>query len=85
MGRWYKPWFHKYVEGFLAKDNKRPSTETIPTTDFCHRHNRLSSDTEAKNRVCGEKHKALIHRLWAEIAHDTSPDTALNRRMVPLP
>ncbi len=31
IGLWFKPWFFKYVETFLNKDDTKPSTEYIPT------------------------------------------------------
>ena len=37
MGRWYKPWFYKHVEGYL--DRKERATEYVPTVDFYHRQN----------------------------------------------
>lgn len=36
IGRWYKPWFYKYVESFLAKS--KVTTEYIPLRDYYHRH-----------------------------------------------
>lgn len=35
--RWYKPWFYKHVESFLAKGE---SVELIPLRDYLLRHNR---------------------------------------------
>ena len=40
IGLWFKPWFHRYVRTFLDGDQKESRTETIPTLDFFHRHNR---------------------------------------------
>lgn len=34
----WKPWFYKYVEGFLRSDE--PSTEYIPMSHYFHRHTR---------------------------------------------
>lgn len=35
--RWYKPWFYKHVEGFLAT---KGGEEYIPIRDYLLRHNR---------------------------------------------
>ena len=35
--RWYKPWYYKHVEGFLAKGE---SEEYIPLRDYLLRHNK---------------------------------------------
>ncbi|XP_042875627.1 delta(24)-sterol reductase-like [Penaeus japonicus] len=37
LTRWYKPWFYKYVEGFLKKGS---DYEYIPLGDYLLRHNR---------------------------------------------
>ncbi|VEN43663.1 unnamed protein product [Callosobruchus maculatus] len=37
VSRWYKPWFYKYVEGFLSKGKH---TELIPLREYLLRHNR---------------------------------------------
>jgi delta24-sterol reductase len=37
VSRWYKPWFYKHVETFLAKGE---SEEFIPINDYLLRHNR---------------------------------------------
>lgn len=37
MTRWYKPWFYKHVEGFLAKGK---DYEYIPLEDYLLRHNK---------------------------------------------
>jgi len=36
IGRWFKPWFYKYVEGFLAGDAVQ--VEYLPLRDYYHRH-----------------------------------------------
>jgi Delta24-sterol reductase len=36
IGRWYKPWFYKHVETFLAKEGG--GEEILPIRDFYHRH-----------------------------------------------
>ena len=38
IGRWYKPWFYKHVEGLL--DNGEPRVEYLPLRDYLHRHTR---------------------------------------------
>lgn len=38
IGRWYKPWFYKHVEGYL-KENKK-GIEYIPIRSYYHRHTR---------------------------------------------
>ena len=40
IGRWYKQWFFKHVEGFLAQGNGLYFEETIPLRDYYHRHSR---------------------------------------------
>lgn len=37
IGRWYKPWFFKYVAAFLEKGE---AVEYIPLRDYYHRHTR---------------------------------------------
>jgi len=39
IGRWFKPWFFKHVEGFLSDPNVI-STEYIPLRHYYHRHSR---------------------------------------------
>ena len=39
FGRWYKPWFYKYVEEFL-QNGRESRVEYYPTNDFYHRQNR---------------------------------------------
>jgi delta24-sterol reductase len=39
IGRWYKPWFFKHVETYLA-DGVKGGEEYIPTRDYYHRHTR---------------------------------------------
>jgi len=42
QSRWYKPWFYKYVQSFLAlptrSDNDAVYEELIPLRDYYHRH-----------------------------------------------
>jgi len=38
IGRWYKPWFFKHVEGYLLRNKK--GVEYIPLRDYYHRHSR---------------------------------------------
>ncbi len=38
IGRWYKPWFYKHVEGFLR--GRRTAVEYLPLRDYLHRHTR---------------------------------------------
>jgi delta24-sterol reductase len=39
IGRWYKPWFFKHVESYLA-EGYTVADEYIPTRDYYHRHTR---------------------------------------------
>lgn len=39
IGRWFKPWFFKHVEGFLLKPPGQ-QVEYIPIRDYFHRHSR---------------------------------------------
>ena len=38
IGRWFKPWFFKHVQGYL--DANTTGTEYIPMKDYYHRHSR---------------------------------------------
>jgi Delta24-sterol reductase len=38
IGMWYKPWFFKHVEGYLARD--QPGDEYIPLRHYYHRHSK---------------------------------------------
>ena len=38
IGRWYKPWFYKHVETYLA--HKKEGVEYLPVRDYFHRHTR---------------------------------------------
>ena len=38
IGRWYKPWFYKHVEGFLQA--RQAAVEYLPLRDYLHRHTR---------------------------------------------
>ena len=38
IGKWYKPWFYKYVESIL--ENKTTVTEYVPLRDYLMRHDR---------------------------------------------
>ncbi|MBS3952029.1 MAG: FAD-binding oxidoreductase [Methylomicrobium sp.] len=38
IGRWYKPWFYKHVETYLAHKNE--GVEYLPVRDYFHRHTR---------------------------------------------
>ena len=38
IGRWFKPWFYKHVETYLASDKQ--GVEYIPLRDYYHRHTR---------------------------------------------
>lgn len=42
IGRWYKPWFYRYVRGLAAKSGKSGNvgTDFIPLRDYYHRHTR---------------------------------------------
>jgi delta24-sterol reductase len=42
IGRWYKPWFYRYVRGLAAKNgrNGQVGTDFIPLRDYYHRHTR---------------------------------------------
>lgn len=42
IGRWYKPWFYKYVRGLAAKNGQKGHvwTDYIPLRDYYHRHTR---------------------------------------------
>ncbi len=37
IGRWYKPWFYKYVQTYLSKGGGQ---ECIPIRQYYHRHTR---------------------------------------------
>ncbi|CAH0551811.1 unnamed protein product [Brassicogethes aeneus] len=39
INRWYKPWFYKYVETFINKEETK-HTELVPIEDYLLRHNR---------------------------------------------
>ena len=39
IGRWYKPWFFKHVEGKFDQKSNR-TVEYIPLRDYYHRHSR---------------------------------------------
>lgn len=36
LSLWYKPWFYKYVQGYLSKS--KPGEELLPLRDYYHRH-----------------------------------------------
>ena len=38
IGRWYKPWFYKHVQGYLRE--KKEGVEYVPLRDYFHRHTR---------------------------------------------
>lgn len=38
IGLWYKPWFYKHVEGYLARN--QAGVEYLPLRDYFHRHTR---------------------------------------------
>ena len=38
IGRWYKPWFYKHVDGFLR--GRRTAVDYLPLRDYLHRHTR---------------------------------------------
>lgn len=40
IGRWFKPWFFKHVEGFLDSSTSTDHVEYIPMKDYYHRHSR---------------------------------------------
>uniref|UniRef100_A0A7S1XAP7 Delta(24)-sterol reductase n=1 Tax=Compsopogon caeruleus TaxID=31354 RepID=A0A7S1XAP7_9RHOD len=40
MGRWYQPWFYKYVEDLLRLPEGAVHVEYVPTRDYLHRHTR---------------------------------------------
>ena len=42
IGRWYKPWFYRYVRDMAAKKGKQGhvGTDFIPLRDYYHRHTR---------------------------------------------
>lgn len=38
IGLWYKPWFYKHVESFLAGGSTKVMVEYLPLRDYYHRH-----------------------------------------------